>query len=65
MQVKKEQLELDKEQRTGSKLEKMYIRLDTFTCLLNYYAEYIMRNAELHDAQAGIKIAGKDINNLR
>ena len=34
-------------------------------CLLNFYAEYIMRNAELEEAQAGIKIAGKNINNLR
>ena len=35
------------------------------TCLFNFYAEYIMRNAWLEDAQAGIKIAGKNINNLR
>ena len=34
-------------------------------CLFNFYAEYIMRNAELEDAQAGIKIAGRNINNLR
>ena len=34
-------------------------------CLLNLYAEYIMRNAELEEAQAGIKIAGRNINNLR
>ena len=34
-------------------------------CLFNLYAEYIMRNAELDEAQAGIQIAGKDINNLR
>ena len=34
-------------------------------CLLNFYAEYIMRNAGLEEAQAGIKIAGKNINNLR
>ena len=34
-------------------------------CLFNLYAEYIMRNAELVEAQAGIKIAGKKINNLR
>ena len=33
--------------------------------LFNLYAEYIMRNARLHEAQAGIKIAGKKINNLR
>ena len=34
-------------------------------CLFNFYAEYIMRNAGLEDAQAGIKIAGRNINNLR
>ena len=34
-------------------------------CLLNLYAEYIMRNAGLDEAQAGIKIAGRNINNLR
>ena len=34
-------------------------------CLLNLYAEYIMRNAGLEEAQAGIKIAGTNINNLR
>ena len=34
-------------------------------CLFNFYAEYIMRNAGLAEAQAGIKIAGRNINNLR
>ena len=34
-------------------------------CLFNLYAEYIMRNASLEEAQAGIKIAGRNINNLR
>ena len=34
-------------------------------CLLNFCAEYIMRNAGLDEAQAGIKIAGRNINNLR
>ena len=34
-------------------------------CLFNFYAEYIMRNAELDEAQAGIKTAGRNINNLR
>ena len=33
-------------------------------CLFNLYAEYIMRNAGLYEAQAGIKIAGRNINNL-
>ena len=35
------------------------------SCLFNLYAEYIMRNAGLEEAQAGIKIAGRNINNLR
>ena len=34
-------------------------------CLFNFYAEYIMRNAELEETQAGVKIAGRNINNLR
>ena len=34
-------------------------------CLFNLYAEYIMQNAGLDEAQAGIKIAGKNLNNLR
>ena len=34
-------------------------------CLFNFYAEYIMRNAGLEEAQAGIKTAGRNINNLR
>ena len=34
-------------------------------CLLNFYAEHMMRNAGLEEAQAGIKIAGRNINNLR
>ena len=34
-------------------------------CLFNFYAEYIMRNGGLEEAQAGIKIAGRNINNLR
>ena len=35
------------------------------SCLFNFYAEYIMRNIGLEEAQAGIKIAGRNINNLR
>ena len=34
-------------------------------CLFNFYAEYIMRNTGLDEGQAGIKIAGRNINNLR
>ena len=35
------------------------------SCLFNFYVEYIIRNAELEEAQAGIKIARRNINNLR
>ena len=66
MQVKKQQLELDTEQRTGSKLEKDYIKAVYWTpCLFNLYAEYIMRNTRLNEAQAGIRIVRRNINNLR
>ena len=40
-------------------------RLYISPCLFNFYAEYIMRNAGLQEAQAGIKIAGRNINNLK
>ena len=63
MQVKKQQLELDMEQQTGSKLGKEYI--DTVTLLFNLYAEYIMQNTGLDEAQAGIMITGRKINNLK
>ena len=66
MQVEKQQLELDMEQQTGSKLGKEYVKAAYLSpCLFNLYAEYIMRNAGLEEAQAGIKIAGRNINNLR
>ena len=64
MQVKKQQLELDMEQQTGSKLGKEYIKALSL-CLFNLYAEYIMRNSGLYEEQAGIKIASRNINNLR
>ena len=52
------------EQQTGSKLGKEYIKVLSL-CLFNLHAEYIMRNARLDEAQAGIKIARRNINNLR
>ena len=66
MQVRKQQLELDMEQKTGSKSEKEYVKAVYLSpCLFNLYAEYIMRNAGLEETQAGIQIAGRNINNLR
>ena len=53
------------EQWTGSKLEKEHVKAVVSPCLFNLYAEYIMRNARLDEAQAGIKIAGKNVNNLK
>ena len=64
MQVRKQQLELDMEQ-TGSQSTKKYVKAVLSSCLFNLYAEYIMRNAGLDEAQVGIKIAGRNINNLR
>ena len=58
-------LEPCKEQLTGSRLRKEY---DWDVChhrLFNRYAKLIMRNAGLEEAQAGIKIAGRNINNIR
>ena len=66
VQVKKQLLELDMEQQTGSKAGKEYIKaVYCHPAYLNTYAEYIMRNAGLDEAQAGIKINGRNINNLR
>ena len=66
MRVKKQQLELNMEQWTGSKLGKrVHQGCILSPCLLNFYAEYIKRNARLDESQAGIKIAGRNINNLR
>ena len=64
MQVKKQPLELDMEE-TGSKSEKEYVKTMFSPCLFNLYVEYIMRNAGLDEAQAEIKIAGRNIKNLR
>ena len=61
MQVKKQQLELDMEQWTGSKLGKEYIKA---VCFHPAYLTYI-QNARQNEAQAGIKIAGRNITNLR
>ena len=54
------------EQQTGSKLGKELHQSRILSpCLFNLYAEYIMRNTGLDEAQAGIKIAGRNISHLR
>ena len=66
MQVRKQQLELDLEQQTGSKSGKEYVKaIYCHPAYFNLYAEYIMQNGRLDEAQAGIKIAGRNVNNLR
>ena len=68
MQVKKQQLELDVEQwdmdwfQIGEKVHQGCI---LSPCLFNLYAEYIMQSARLDEVQAEIKIAGKNVNNIR
>ena len=67
MQVKRQQFEPDMEQQISSKLGKEYIK--AVYChpayLFNLHAEYIMRNAGLGESHTGIKIAWRNINNLR
>ena len=65
MRVKKQYFEPDMDQWIGSKLGKEYQSCILTPCLFNLHAEYIMRNAGLEEAQAGIKIALRNINNLR
>ena len=65
MQVKKQQLEPDMEQHTTSKSGRVCQSCILSPCLFNLYAEYIRQNVELDEAQAGIKIVGRNINNLR
>ena len=65
MQVRKQQLELFMEKQTGSKLGNIHQGCILSPCLFNLYAEYIMQNAKLDEAQAGIKISRRNINKLR
>ena len=65
VQVKKQQLEPDLKQWTGSKLKGLYKGYILSPCLFNLYIEYIMQNTGLDEAQTGIKIPGRNINNLR
>ena len=53
------------EQQTDSNRERVHQGCVLSPCLFNLYAEYIMRNDWLDEAQAGIKIAGRNINNFR
>ena len=65
-QVRKQQLELGMEQQTGSKQKKEYVKaVYCHPAYLTSNAEYIMRNAGLEEAQAGIKTVGRIIDNLR
>ena len=66
MQVKKQQLEMDMEQQNCSQLGKEYVKaVYCHPVYLSFYAEYIMRNAGLGEAQPEIKIAGRNTNNLK
>ena len=66
MKIKNQQLESHMKQWPGSKLGKEYIKAYILSpCLFNFYAEYIKQNAQLDEAQAGIMIARRNINNLR
>ena len=62
MQVKKQQLEPNMEQQTGSKSGKECVKAVCCHPAYLIYADYIMRNARLDEAQAGIKVAGRNIN---
>ena len=65
MQVRKQQSELDMEQQTGSKWKGEHQGCILSPCLFNLHAGYIIRNARPDEAQVGIKIAGRNINNFR
>ena len=66
MQVRKQQLEPNMEQQTGSKLGKEYIKaVYCHPASLTYMQKYIIRNAGLEEAQAGIKTAGRNVSILR
>ena len=65
MPVRKQKLELDMEQQTGSVRKGVRQGCMFSPCLVNLYAEYIMRNTGLEKAEAGIKISRRNINNLR
>ena len=66
MQVKKQQLELDMEQWIGSKLRKEYVKaVYCYPAYLTYMRSTSCGKAGLDESQAGIKIAGRNVNNVR
>ena len=65
MQVRKQQLELDMNNRLVPNRKKSSSKLYIITLNINFYAEYITQNAILDEAQAGMRIARRNINNLR
>ena len=65
LQVKEQQVELDMEQQTGSRLGKEYIKAIYCHPAYLIYMQSEMWNAEPDEAQDGVKIAGRNINNLR
>ena len=69
MQVKKQQLELEVKQWTGSKLGKQYVKAvychPSYLTWIQMYTEYIMWNDRLDELQVGNKFAERNINNLR
>ena len=65
MQVKKQELEIDIEKQTSSKLGKEYVKTVYRHPAYLTYVERIMRNAGLDEAQVGVKIAERNFNNLR
>ena len=65
IQVRKQQLELAWNNRVVPNKKRVHQGCILSSRLFNFYAEYIMRNAALEETQAGIKIARRNINNLR
>ena len=69
MQVKKQQLELEMKQWTGSKLGKQYVKAvhchPAYLTCIQMYTEYIMRNGRLDESEAGNKFSEWSINNLK
>ena len=59
MQVKKQELKLDMEQWTGSKMEKEYVKAVYCHCLFKLYAEYLMQNAGLDEAKLESRLPGE------